>query len=162
MTGKRNFDISEWMLLRLIELLDGRHAALAMLCKTSVARKVLKHAWKQSVGIKRAAYFGIDAAAAFGASVDACLLFCEFLPSTSLQMAEVYTELESEDPVQVVGYRDSQLIADIECYERWKHLNSESRYQWHSGIKHDCSRVMELRQLDGRWQNGFGEVVEIE
>lgn len=44
-TGKSNFDISEWMLVRLIEALppDG---AIAMLCKTMTARKVLRHFWK--------------------------------------------------------------------------------------------------------------------
>ncbi|NLS95766.1 MAG: SAM-dependent DNA methyltransferase [Planctomycetaceae bacterium] len=40
-TGKSNFDISEWMLIQLLECLDGRRATLAMLCKTAVARKVL-------------------------------------------------------------------------------------------------------------------------
>ena len=40
-TGKSNFDISEWILVRLIEALppDG---AIAMLCKTMTARKVLR------------------------------------------------------------------------------------------------------------------------
>ena len=38
-TGKSNFDISEWMLLHLMEWLSGRSAVLAMLCKTSIARK---------------------------------------------------------------------------------------------------------------------------
>ena len=45
-TGKSNFDISEWMLARLLERLDGHSATLAMLCKTSVARKALAHAWR--------------------------------------------------------------------------------------------------------------------
>ena len=42
LTGESNFDISEWMLIHLLESLSGREAALAMLCKTSVARKVLR------------------------------------------------------------------------------------------------------------------------
>ena len=45
MTGKSNFDISEWMLIRLLEALQGRRATIAMLCKTATARKVLRHAW---------------------------------------------------------------------------------------------------------------------
>lgn len=43
-TGRANFDISEWMLIRLIETLRGRDATLAFLCKTSTARKTLRHA----------------------------------------------------------------------------------------------------------------------
>ena len=48
-TGKSNFDISEWMLVHLLELLSGREAVLAMLCKTTVARKVLNHAWRMNL-----------------------------------------------------------------------------------------------------------------
>ncbi|MEK6233650.1 MAG: N-6 DNA methylase, partial [Planctomycetales bacterium] len=44
LTGKSNFDVSEWMLFRLLESLGDKHATLAMLCKTAVARKALRHA----------------------------------------------------------------------------------------------------------------------
>ena len=37
-TGKSNFDISEWMLIKLLERLAGRNATLAMLCKTAVVQ----------------------------------------------------------------------------------------------------------------------------
>ncbi len=37
-TGKANFDISEWMLIQLLEALDGRQGALAMLCKSATAQ----------------------------------------------------------------------------------------------------------------------------
>ena len=46
LTGKSNFDISEWMILKLLSWLQHRDAVLAMLCKTSVARKVLAYGWK--------------------------------------------------------------------------------------------------------------------
>src|SRR5262249_41946428 len=49
LTGKSNFDISEWMLLRALEWLNGRRATLAVLCKTTTARKILSHGWKQSL-----------------------------------------------------------------------------------------------------------------
>ncbi len=51
LTGKSNFDISEWMLLHLIQLISGRNGVLAMLIKTSVARKVLKHLWREKISI---------------------------------------------------------------------------------------------------------------
>src|SRR5258708_5532415 len=51
LTGKSNFDISEWMLIRLLESLAGRNGWLAMLCKTAVARKAQLHAWKTGIGV---------------------------------------------------------------------------------------------------------------
>ena len=74
MTGKSNFDISEWMLMRILEWLDGKNATLAMLCKTAVARKLLQHAWKNERKISDAAIFNIDASKHFGAAVEASLL----------------------------------------------------------------------------------------
>ena len=52
-TGKANFDISEWMLIRLLESLSGKQATLAMLCKTATARKVLRHAWRSKLDLGR-------------------------------------------------------------------------------------------------------------
>ena len=45
-TGASNFDISEWMLLQMIQCLEQKNGAVAMLCKTSVARKILLAIWK--------------------------------------------------------------------------------------------------------------------
>jgi len=61
-TGKSNFDIAEWMLVRLIEALPS-HGAIAMLCKTMTARKVLRHFWKTDGGREGSRLFHIDAKA---------------------------------------------------------------------------------------------------
>src|ERR1035438_4598902 len=37
-TGKSNFDISEWMLLRYLDWLQGKSGIIGVLCKTAVAR----------------------------------------------------------------------------------------------------------------------------
>ena len=81
-TGKSNFDISEWMLLRYLDWLDGRTGTIAVLCKTAVARKILLHAWKKNVRLHSARIYKIDALAHFGAAVDACF-FCPRTPAHS-------------------------------------------------------------------------------
>ncbi len=48
-TGKANFDISEWMLVQNLTWISEHSGRLAMLCKTAVARKILCHAWKEDV-----------------------------------------------------------------------------------------------------------------
>jgi hypothetical protein len=54
------------------------------------------------------------------------------------------------------------LLADIPAYERWKHLCGGGEASWRSGIKHDCSKVMELLREGGKYRNGLGELVELE
>ncbi len=162
MTGKSNFDISEWMLIKLLERLEGRRATIAMLCKTAVARKVLSHAWQHRLLVGQSEMHVIDAATSFGAAVDACLLICHLGSSQRHCDCRVFARLGDEHAAATIGYHDDQLVADIELYNRWKHLGGREVYRWRSGIKHDCSKVMELRRVGDRYINGYGESVDLE
>jgi len=161
-TGKSNFDISEWMLIKLVEMLEGRRATVAMLCKTAVARKVLVHAWKNDISLADAEIHPIDAAASFGAAVDACLLVCSLSPASHNRDCRVFDDLGDAVPVATIGFHDGRLVADVGMYERWKHLSGEEIYKWRSGVKHDCSKVMELRKEGDRYRNSLDEVIELE
>ena len=162
-TGKSNFDISEWMLIHLLEQLNGRTATLAMLCKTSVARRVLAFAWQKALRIHDTALYLIDAKQHFNAAVDACLLICHISASEkSSQHCQIYDNLAATLPHSTFGYAQNQLIAELNLYEKWQHLCGVSPYQWRSGIKHDCAKVMELRSEDGKYRNGLDELVHLE
>jgi len=162
LTGKSNFDISEWMLIKLLEMLAGRRATMAMLCKTAVARKVLVHAWKNDISLTNSEIHPIDAAVSFGAAVDACLLVCSLSPASHNRDCRVYRRLGDTEPAATIGYHDGQLVADVSAYERWKHLGGDEVYKWRSGVKHDCSKVMELRKEGNRYRNGLDELIELE
>lgn len=161
-TGKSNFDISEWMLIRILHWLDNRNAVMAMLCKTAVARKLLMYAWKNKIAIADSAIYHIDAAAYFGASVDACLLICHLSPSVHNFDSQIYDSIKDSKLKQIIGHRDGKLVASVDRYERWKHLQGNSIKKWRSGIKHDCAKVMELQKEGNKFRNGFGELIELE
>lgn len=162
-TGKSNFDISEWMLVKLMSWLAGRRATIAMLCKTAVARKVLLFGWQRGLKIGAAAMYRIDSAKQFGAGVDACLFVCEIGEASGQQVCAVFPSLGATSPSGSFGYRDGALVADTVLYDRWKSLVGESRHKWRSGVKHDCAAVMELaRSGDGRLVDGEGVRVDIE
>ncbi len=159
LTGKSNFDISEWMLLHLVEQLEGREAVLAMLCKTSVARKVLLYTWEHDIQMASSSIHLFDAAETFGVSVDACLLFYK---TTRRESCKVYNGLSEEVHETIFGFRDGRLISQARLYDRWKHLQGDEHYRWRSGIKHDCSKVMELERVDGGYRNKLGELYDLE
>jgi hypothetical protein len=165
-TGKSNFDIAEWMLIRLLESLKGRRATLAMLLKTAVARKVLLHAWKTDLSVANARILTIDAGKHFGAAADACLLVCDLRPGASVKDCAVSDAEHPGDVQRVITYHDGMLLADKSAFEQFGHLQQEPAkkpaYRWRSGIKHDCAPVMELHRVgQGLW-NGLGEAVNIE
>ena len=163
MTGKSNFDISESMLVHLLHCLSGRRAALAMLCKTSVARKVLRHAWERSLQLERASVYSIDTARHFGAAVDACLLVCLLEPGASSHECAVHRTLDAPVEGSTFALRDGELVADLEAAAAYGHLRGRSPLRWRSGVKHDCAGVMELRPTRrGEFENGLGEAVSLE
>lgn len=162
-TGKSNFDISEWMISRFLESLSGRSAALAMLCKTTAARKALKKAWRKELEIAAASMHGIDAARHFGASVDACLLLCILKPGSASRECRVHRSLRRDSSRISFGIRDGRLMSDLAAAERCRRLLGRSPAGWRSGIKHDCSKVMELfPEGDGVFVNGFGDKATLE
>jgi len=160
-TGKANFDIAEWMLIRLIEALPPT-GAIAMLCKTMTARKVLKHFWKTDGGRKDSHLFYIDAKAEFDVSVDACLFFTTG-KKISDRTAAVHADLDTESAQTRIGFIDGDLVSDIDCYQAHRNLDGGSSfYTWRSGVKHDASKVMEFTNKNGRLINGYGTEVDIE
>ncbi|MFZ2640450.1 MAG: SAM-dependent methyltransferase [Verrucomicrobiia bacterium] len=161
-TGKSNFDISEWMLIRLIQALRGKEATLAILCKTATACKVLRHAWQTDGRVASAALYRISADEHFDASVDACL-FVARLGHLGPREALVFTSLHSSEPERRVGLSGKDLVADLTTYEHLRNLEGLCPYQWRSGLKHDCASVMELEPLAyGRFRNKLGETVALE
>jgi len=161
LTGKSNFDISEWMLLQVAHWLQNRHGYLAMLCKTSVARKFLTHLHANHYGVQHSALYSIDAKHHFNACVEACLLFCEFKPHAGNYDYTIYQSLDSLQG-QKVGHRNGVMVRDLNTFEQLSQFYSHGKMQWRSGIKHDCSNVLELRKENDNYFNKLGELVEIE
>lgn len=160
-TGKSNFDIAEWMLIRLIEALP-EGGAMAMLCKTMTARKVLKHLWKTDNARAGARLFRIDAHAHFGVAVDACLFFVSGERDRT-RIATMFSELDIRSTTSRFGYVNGDLVSDIDTYERNENLDGGcSSYVWRSGVKHDAAKVMEFTIHGTDLINGLGEPVEIE
>jgi len=162
-TGKANFDISESMLLSILDWFRGKSADIAILVKTAVARKVLSHAERRKDNVSSAHLVKINAKASFDASVDACLLVIR-LSQSGEPICYDYTVFGSvNDPVGIrVGHRNGLSVADLASFEATKHLLGASQEKWRSGVKHDASAVMEFTESAGKLVNGLGDAVEIE
>ncbi len=162
LTGKSNFDISEWMIMQLLFALNEIGGNLAMLCKLSVARELYRCFQFENLKIKSCKIFLIDVRKYFNADVDACLFFVSFNGGKRNPInCEVFNGL-NDNIIQEIGFKKNNLIARVNWYEKWKHLEGKSRYTWRSGIKHDASNVMELIEKEDAYHNGYGDEVKIE
>ncbi|WP_407276525.1 hypothetical protein [Halothiobacillus sp. DCM-1] len=162
-SGKANFDISEWMLLDVLRWLKERSGYIAMLVKTAVARKILAHAEKQDSSVMEASLIKIDAKKHFGASVDACLIVVRLgaSPKTVNYDYTVFESLEDTHGCRV-GHRMGLTVGNLDLFERFSFLIGQSPKKWRSGVKHDASAVMEFTRNGKGLENGIGEVVRLE
>lgn len=162
LTGRSNFDVSEWILLRILERVEGTKNSCAMLVKNSVAIKIISYAARKSLSINRCEIYSIDARKEFGASVAACLLYFE---GCNLKDAEYsytfFDNLESRHG-KTHSFIGGRFISDYDSYISTERYNKTSKGRWRSGVKHDASKVMDLRKEDGILRRADGAIVDIE
>lgn len=162
LTGASNFDICEYIILQIISALCRTHSTIAMLCKTSVARNIFAEMKRSQISFKACDIFEFNAKKVFGINVNACLLLIELNDSCSISpdYCEVYSFDKPETLINRIFYRDSKLHnqAIRYCYD----FSGDSCFEWRQGVKHDCSKVMELSLCNGRLINGLKETVDIE
>lgn len=161
-TGKSNFDISEWMIIKLLKVLQNRKSVLAFLCKTSVARKVLKYIWNNNFQIQKTDMYLIDSKEYFNVSVDACLFVCRSGKVKEKPHCDVFSKIDTKTLISNIGINNRELLANVTNYKKYSHLEGDVHYIWRSGIKHDSSKVMEFVFKNGKFINGFGESVDLE
>lgn len=167
-TGSSNFDISEWMLRALLRAGFPRGARLVMLCKSTVARRIV--AFVAAEGLPFAgSLHTIDSQRTFDASVDAVVLSAwpvergrgVFAMHPSIDAPATRT-------MAVVG---DVVTSDLGAFERTAHLarspvsgrrRPDDEPAWRSGVKHDAAKVMELSRDEGGLSNGLGERVVVE
>ena len=160
-TGKSNFDIAEWMIERLVEAIP-EHGAIALLCKTMTARRVLRSLWTKGGGRRDVRLFRFDAKAEFNVSADACLFYVTGA-ATEERSAQVFETLSLKSGLSTFGYVDNTLVFDMDAYREYCSLGiGSSPYRWRSGIKHDATQVMELVRQGDTYANGLGESVQLE
>ena len=162
LTGRSNFDISEWMLLQLLHAVEGTGGAMAFLVKSAVARKLFLHAATEGLRLADFRCYRIDAARHFSAATEAVLLFCRGAATAAVEECPVYPALGAATPRSRIALRRGRLVADADLFDRHSQFHSAELYPWRSGLKHDLAKVMELTRRDGVLTNGFGEVVDIE
>jgi hypothetical protein len=162
LTGKSNFDISEFILLRMLNLFSQRRGTLAMLCKNSTVKNIVEILPKRPFKVSNIRALEINAGREFGVAVAACLLAMDLgvsQPTATCQVASL------EHPDQIVrgfGWVGNKFVSNVKDYESSAELDGESVLVWRQGLKHDCSKIMELDAKEKVLVNGNNEVVDVE
>lgn len=163
-TGKSNFDISEYIIRDQISHISNKNSMIAVICKESVARKIIKHIWDSDTKITLAEIRRISAKKYFNANVAACVLILQFqntIPTTEISIYDAFLPTKLTN----MWILHNRLIANKEMFLLHMHLynNQKSKhFIWRSGIKHDAARILVLKRTPAGYENKFLEAVNVE
>lgn len=159
-TGKGNFDIGEYISLIILRCFDRHNGAFAFLIKNSVVKNLIYDQKKNKFRIGQTENLNIDSKKEFNVSVNACLflthLNCE--PEQTCTASDFYTK----DKLTTFGWYKDKFVYSVQDYDESSIVDGKSTFVWRSGVKHDCSKVMELEQVNGHFKNALGEEISLE
>ncbi len=162
LTGKSNFDISEWMILQLLGAMNESTGTLAMLCKVSVARKIFEYIHTHDLPVSSYTIHRIDALTHFEASIDACLLTCIITKGYTTKEAHFFPSLNAPKPSSTLGIIDKLIINDMSTFRETQFLHGKFSVSWRSGVKHDAAQIMILKKDEDSFINGLNKRVIVE
>lgn len=162
LTGKSNFDLSEFIILQLLELFSSKKGKLVMLCKNIVIRNIVKHLPNYSYSIDNILQIPINAKEEFGKSVDASLLIIDLGKHTTNYTCNVTSFTNPNKTLKKFGWVQNKFVSDVNEYVKFKDIDGESTLTWRGGIKHDCAPVLELELVQDTFVNGLKEVLDVE
>lgn len=159
-TGKGNFDIAESICIQMVKQFLDEKGGIALLIKNSVIKNVVYEQRERQYSINPINQYKFDAQKEFGVSVAASLFQCDFTskPSLTCNVYDFYTMLLEYE----FGWLNDKFVANMSDYVKNIAVDGISPLKWWSGLKHDCSKVMELERRGNHFINGFAEEVNIE
>jgi len=159
-TGKANFDIAEYICIQLIENISSENVYFAFLLKNSVIKNIVYEQKEGKASLSNITQYNIDAQKEFSVSVPAALLSMRLFGGHD-KICKV-VDFYSLTPQYSYGWIKDKFVANVDSYVKSQMIDGVSPFTWRSGLKHDCSKIMELSKADGHFVNGLGEIVDVE
>lgn len=159
-TGKGNFDIAEYILTMLLKTFSQTDGHIAMLVKNSVIKNIIEDQSINKYPISNICQYEFNSAKEFGAATSASLFYAK-LNSEYEDFCDIF-DLYTNKKKKRIGLIDNKIISNIDDYQHYQYIDGVSPLIWRSGIKHDCSKVMELNKYNSLYINGFNETIDLE
>lgn len=160
LTGKSNFDLGESVLLTIIKHFQHHDGVLSMLIKSQVAKKIVENQKQANHLLSRMQRISIDAKKEFNVSVSACLFVA------TLGEIETFTCIDSDyyirEQVSRFGWVGDKFVSSVDGYSSTQSIDGSSGFTWRSGMKHDCSKVMEITSTGTAYTNQIGSLFKLE
>lgn len=157
-TGKGNFDVAEYICYILLQHFGCFDGNLALLVKNTVIKNILYRQKAVRFPISNIEKLAIDSKKEFGVSADASLFFCR-LNSNPQEICSEFDFYEMRKKSDF-GWQNGRFMSDINTQNI--DIEGVCQLEWRQGVKHDCTKVMELERIDGGFKNKLGETFNLE
>lgn len=159
--GSSNFDICEYMILRLMQDFGDINATFGVLCKQNVARNVFSEIVKNKIKCSSFKIYNFDARKIFNVFADACLLLFKISPNTNfINQCNIYDFDNPSSVILTLHYTNGKIYSNLN--KQAQNIDGKCCFEWRQGIKHDCASVMELQKDNEIYINKQKQRVELE
>lgn len=160
MTGKGNFDIGEYISFIMLKCFQKHDGLFAFLIKNAVVKNIIHDQKINHFRIGNNEMLSIDSKKEFNVSVNACLFIAQ-LDSPPEFICKEY-DFYTNESLTTFGWYKDKFVYSIQDYDESSVVEGKSSFVWRSGVKHDCSKIMELDAVNGHFKNAMGEIVNLE
>jgi len=161
MTGKGNFDIAESITLTMIETFQNMNGNLLLLVKNSVIKNIVFDQNKNRYKISSIEKHCIDSKKEFNVSVEAALFYCQLNSPPAFDCSE-FGFYNNQTSQLKFGWVSDKFVSNIDTYIHTNAIDGVCPFVWRQGLKHDCSKIMELDKVNEHYVNGLNEEVKLE
>lgn len=160
MTGKGNFDIGEYISYTMLKCFEKHDGIFSFLIKNSVVKNIIHDQKINQFRLGHIEKLNIDSKKEFNVSVNACLFLSKLnsMPELICKEYDFYTH----EILTTFGWYKDKFVYSVQDYDESSIVDGKSTFVWRSGVKHDCSKVMELDQVNGHFINALGVEVNLE
>lgn len=160
MMGNSNFDISEYIILKMINEFKYTKSTIAFLCKTTVSRNIFIELIKNKVHFSFIKQLNINSSKIFKIDADACLFVIQFGGETlTNNICEVSDISNPSEILYKYGFVNDKFYSNI---DNITDIDGKCQMEWRQGVKHDCAKVMELTSENNHFINKNNETANIE
>jgi hypothetical protein len=159
-TGKGNFDIGENISLIMLRNFQNHEGMFAFLIKNSIIKNIIYDQKGNKFNFNKSEKLNIDSKKEFNVSVNASLFLTNFNNSPDYICQEL--DFYNKNHLTTFGWYNNKFVYSVNDYDKSNSIDGKSKFIWRSGVKHDCSKVMELTQENGHYINSFGEQIKLE
>ena len=161
MTGKGNFDIAENITLSMIESFQKMNGMILLLLKNSVIKNIVYEQKNNLYNISSIEKYCINSKREFNVYIEASLFYCRLNLHPTLECTE-FDFYNKHIPQLKFGWLKDKFVSNIDTYIHTNDIDGVSPFIWRQGLKHDCSKIMELTKNDNGYMNGLNERINIE